>query len=127
MLLGFAYLIEVPNLLLEHLYSNDRPQYNVLMHLCLKDDGMWCLPLMHVGLYDIAETPNSRCLFCKTPGSIRHLFATTMQPMHSSPISCCGQLIVSRANKQQGNSADCNKEIALRYACSVNKPCPLAI
>jgi len=34
--------------------------------------------------------------------------------------------IFSRTNKEQGNSADCNEEIALSYVCFGSKPCPLA-
>ena len=47
-------------------------------------------PLMCVGLY-IAETPDTRCLFGKTP-------ALSKTPVyyhnvaHSNPISCCGPI-----------------------------------
>ena len=78
-------------------------------------------PLMCVGLY-VAETPNSRCLFGKTTW-----FNKTPVYYHNvAHLAAVGHLIFSRANKQQGNSADFKKEIVLRYACFVSKPYPLA-
>jgi len=75
---------------------------------------------MCVGLY-VAETPDIRCLFDKTP-ALNKTPVYYHNVAHSNPISCCGPInIFSSANKQQGNSADCSDENPLRYyACFVS-------
>ena len=91
-------------------------------------------PLMCVGLY-IAETPGIKCLTHIKGNAIERRYLTPAlnktpayyhNVAHSNPFSCCGprQLIFSSAKKQQGNSADCSKENALRYTCFVSNPCP---
>ena len=52
----------------------------------------------------------------------------TLSAAHSNPISCCRAINISNSStsKQQGNSADCNEDIALGYAYFVSKLCLLA-
>ena len=94
------------------------------MHRLNSNIKQWhvSFPFICVGLY-MAETPNTKCFFGKTPKTLVFYHNVAQLVAVGQPVF---SKIFSRTNKEQGNSADCNEEITIRYVCFGSKPFPLA-